>query len=54
MNMLLLSIRAAAQNSCTVSAVEERDTTGEKMPLKARIGEIARFFHPAMLKNSKH
>jgi hypothetical protein len=30
--MLLLSKRAAEQNSCTVSAVEERDHTPEKMP----------------------
>jgi hypothetical protein len=33
--VLLLSMLAAAQNHCTVSAAEERDTTGEKMPLKA-------------------
>lgn len=33
--VLLLSMLAAAQNPCTVSAAEERDTTGEKMPLKA-------------------
>jgi hypothetical protein len=41
--VLLLSMLAAAQNPCTVSAAEERDTTGEKMPLKACASEIARF-----------
>lgn len=54
MTMLLLSIPAAEQNSCTVLAVEERDTTGDKMPLKARIGEIERFSRPPMLKTFKH